>query len=120
MGARKARPARPGRWEAQTLGRRACAGLKLSDGYSVVEILVDLTHCGVALAGFLLQAIRIHDMNAPAAVTDEALALQGARGRGHRGSPRTQHDSQKLLRQVESVVLHAVAHHQEPARQAFF
>src|SRR3974390_2379861 len=88
--------------------------------YAGVEILINLPQRGVALAGFLLQTRRIHDVDAAPALADEAFALQQTCGGRDRGSPRSQHHREEFLGQVKRVAFDSITNHQEPARQSLF
>src|SRR5579871_2944160 len=74
---------------------------------TTIEAAVQLAHCAITLAGYVLQAFGIGNVNAPAAVADQAFALESSRRRRHRSASRSQHDRQKLLCQQKRVTFRA-------------
>src|SRR6185437_12427612 len=60
------------------------------------------------------------DFNPPAAVLDQAAALQLSGGKGDAGPAGAEHFCKKLLGQFEVVTLKAVPDHQQPASEALF
>lgn len=74
----------------------------------------------VALAGGLLEAFAVPDGDEAAGTGDEAGLLQDAGGGGDGGAAGAEHDGEKFLGDGETIALHAVLAHQEPARETRF
>src|SRR5271169_3996745 len=74
-----------------TLGNRNQLNRRSTYGHAI-EVLVDLAHRRIALAGFFFEAGGIDDVDTAAAVANQTLALQCARGSRYRGAARSQHD----------------------------
>src|SRR5688572_31378604 len=72
----------------------------------------------VAPAGRRLEAGAVEYADIAPVVADQLLPLQGAGGPGHGNPQHAQHVAEYLLRDMKIVRSHAVARHQQPAREA--
>ena len=88
--------------------------------HGAVVINVQVSNDRVAFTRCAFEAGCIEDLDAPTAVLDQPFALKLAGGQSYGGSTRTQHRGQKFLSDEEVRALHAIADHQEPAREALF
>jgi hypothetical protein len=82
-----------------------------------VEVLLD---DGVALAGGLLQAAGVLDVDDAAGVGDEAAILEDASGYGNRGAGAAEHVGEELMGHGEGCGVGAVLADEQPAGEAGF
>ena len=85
---------------------------------TAIEAPIEVDANIITALDVLFETSAVEHLDAAAALLDQAAALQAAQGRADCGALHAEHFGQKLMRQGQGVLIHAVVRAEEPAAAA--